>query len=201
MNTIKKSLLAASVLAAFGMGAANAATVMASFDVNQNVDSTNYFGTELTSPSLPHGGYGGGVLYDDGSLSITAFLDLQTLFGTHTNTVTTYTIPSIPGTTATALVTSCMDMPDNTTAACPSVALKPLSTDGISSGAVPDGVGDSFTLVFDGTASGSALTQYSFEITSWTPAAAVPVPAAAWLFGSGLLGLAGAARRRRSAAA
>ncbi len=34
----------------------------------------------------------------------------------------------------------------------------------------------------------------------FTPAAPVPVPAAAWLFGSGLLGLAGAARRRRSAA-
>lgn len=35
---------------------------------------------------------------------------------------------------------------------------------------------------------------------SFTPTAPVPVPAAAWLFGSGLLGLAGAARRRRSAA-
>lgn len=35
---------------------------------------------------------------------------------------------------------------------------------------------------------------------TFTPTTVVPVPAAAWLFGSGLMGLAGLARRRRSAA-
>lgn len=36
-----------------------------------------------------------------------------------------------------------------------------------------------------------------FNFSNLTEAPAVPVPAAAWLFGSGLLGLAGAARKRR----
>jgi hypothetical protein len=41
---------------------------------------------------------------------------------------------------------------------------------------------------------GNTWYSYSFSGT-----AAVPVPAAAWLFGSSLLGLAGAMRRRRTA--
>jgi hypothetical protein len=43
--------------------------------------------------------------------------------------------------------------------------------------------------------SGSGLTRNTTTI-NWQVAAEVPVPAAAWLFGSGLVGLAGAARRR-----
>lgn len=38
---------------------------------------------------------------------------------------------------------------------------------------------------------------YSIELTYNTPE--VPLPAATWLFGSGLLGLAGLARKRKSA--
>jgi hypothetical protein len=45
------------------------------------------------------------------------------------------------------------------------------------------------------TAGGPSTATYSF---SGSAAPAVPVPAAAWLFGSGLVGLAGAARRRRA---
>lgn len=44
-------------------------------------------------------------------------------------------------------------------------------------------------------------TKYDLNVTLHSQAPAVPVPAAAWLFGSGILGLAGAARRRRAAAA
>jgi len=55
--------------------------------------------------------------------------------------------------------------------------------------------------------SGSGLTANTTTI-NWQISGAVPppvtptvpVPAAAWLFGSGLLGLAGTARRRRTAA-
>jgi hypothetical protein len=43
----------------------------------------------------------------------------------------------------------------------------------------------------------SKVYQLPFTVTLTAPE--VPVPAAAWLFGSGLLGLAGTARRRRSA--
>lgn len=39
----------------------------------------------------------------------------------------------------------------------------------------------------------------TYNLSNFTPAPAVPVPAAAWLFGSGLLGLAGTARRRKVA--
>lgn len=49
------------------------------------------------------------------------------------------------------------------------------------------------------------LKSYNGFLTSaytmnFTPTSVVPVPAAAWLFGSALVGLAGAVRRRRSAA-
>jgi hypothetical protein len=50
--------------------------------------------------------------------------------------------------------------------------------------------------------SGSGLTAntttINWQVSGAVPAPTVPVPAAAWLFGSGLLGLAGTARRRRS---
>lgn len=60
---------------------------------------------------------------------------------------------------------------------------------------------------FDGTLGGAyradvwqfAGNLHTKSVTTFTPSA-VPVPAAAWLFGSGLLGLAGTARRRRAAA-
>ena len=47
-----------------------------------------------------------------------------------------------------------------------------------------------------GTATGNTWYSYNFTGTAAQPA--VPVPAAAWLFGSGLMGLAGVARRRRA---
>jgi hypothetical protein len=49
--------------------------------------------------------------------------------------------------------------------------------------------------------SGSGSTSWTAEERTWatfTPAAAVPVPAAVWLFGSGLLGLIGIARRKET---
>jgi hypothetical protein len=56
----------------------------------------------------------------------------------------------------------------------------------------PAALADIFNL---GTASLSAS-----GVLSFAPLAAVPLPAAVWLFGSGLLGLAGVARRRSAAA-
>ena len=54
----------------------------------------------------------------------------------------------------------------------------------------PSGFGGvGYDLFFTGTISGGAITA----------PAAVPVPAAVWLFGSGLVGLAGVARRRKAA--
>lgn len=55
---------------------------------------------------------------------------------------------------------------------------------------------------FTGTytsAAGATPVNYAISAVVPTAVSEVPVPAAAWLFGSGLLGLAGTARRRRNA--
>ena len=58
------------------------------------------------------------------------------------------------------------------------------------------------TLLFDDTIVGAGFGEFTnpdFTLTmTATPVSAVPVPAAVWLFGSGLLGMVGIARRRKS---
>ena len=64
--------------------------------------------------------------------------------------------------------------------------------------ATTDGAGN-FTATWDALVVGGA---FDGQIGAWTingTVSAIPVPAAAWLFGSGLLGLVGIARRRRAA--
>jgi hypothetical protein len=64
------------------------------------------------------------------------------------------------------------------------------------------GNGDTYTLTYSATVpagdpSNFGNTQYLLSLTGTITA--VPVPAAVWLFGSGLVGLAGVARRRKTA--
>jgi hypothetical protein len=48
---------------------------------------------------------------------------------------------------------------------------------------------------------GLAVTGPSYQLALWGSTAPVPIPAAVWLFGSGLIGLVGLARRKMGAAA
>ena len=64
--------------------------------------------------------------------------------------------------------------------------------------------GDTFSLEYSGRvpnpdASTFAGVAYRFDLTGTIGTSAVPVPAAVWLFGSGLLGLVGVARRKKTA--
>ena len=80
-------------------------------------------------------------------------------------------------------------------------------------GSNPDGVanvtcgvdcgdGDTFTLSYTATVPAgdpSGFGNVAYELFMTGTVSAVPVPAAVWLFGSGLLGLVGVARRRKAA--
>jgi hypothetical protein len=64
--------------------------------------------------------------------------------------------------------------------------------------ATTDGVGN-FTASWSALVVGGPFNGVTGNWTITGVVSAVPVPAAAWLFGSGLLGLVGVARRRRAA--
>ncbi len=208
MNAIK-SLLAVSVLAA--AGAANAATI-ASFDFNDhytvytNNTLTTSRGTgQMTNPVSAD-------LSDTGVLTISGMTQLffttsgaqqyhatanMTLTGTIDLAAGTFTVAS----TSTATSGCTADL----TGGC-------VAVNGTKTLAIPAGDNAVIHLWAPSTSSfvdsqcvpgqcAAAWNVQTFSFTAKTanPTPTVPVPAAAWLFGSGLLGLAGTARRRRAA--
>jgi len=59
------------------------------------------------------------------------------------------------------------------------------------------GIGQtSATVTYWLSGSGTGKVGFSYDDFHFTPVAAVPVPAAVWLFGSGLVGLMGVIRRK-----
>ncbi len=56
---------------------------------------------------------------------------------------------------------------------------------------------DYSALSITGPPTGSSSVRYALHMTGSIEGAAVPIPAAAWLFGSGLMGLVGVARKRK----
>ena len=67
------------------------------------------------------------------------------------------------------------------------------------SGTMTCAVGESFTLDYLAVVPSGDFTDVAYQLHLEGVVGAVPVPAAVWLFGSGLLGLVGVARRRKAA--
>lgn len=201
-----KTLLAVSVLAA--AGAANAATV--NFTVA--VDSANSGGT-FGGSAIPASVSGGGTGSLDTSTGILTFttsnntsLDLSTVFSDPAGTdisaaspiVQKYTIattgaytPIVTG--SSYVTTACTNAATDTLGSCGSAGIGKTNKINALSGSFTTSGGE-FVVT---TGAAGVLTNVAYKLTATAPA--VPVPAAAWLFGSGLLGLAGTARRRRAA--
>jgi hypothetical protein len=140
------------------------------------MDAAGFFGAVAggltTSDNLSGGGVVGateGFLFDFGKFSYTLPMG-PTLLGTTTFNTTNIGSPGLG------------DNPSGTL---------PLSDDGIGGSPMPAGPFPGFNANFD------ILTAHITNVDTGGPA--VPVPAAVWLFGSGLLGLVGVARRRKSA--
>jgi hypothetical protein len=210
MKAMNKTLLAASMFAA--ATGANAATV-ATYNVAVTpIDIIYHYPPQCTTDKLPasaactpahdgdilnaaaSGGSGTAVLDDAGTLTMTLLTNTVSILGTNSTigqTVkftgawngTTFTAASGTGT-----YTSCVDNAALIT--CDKIALAygfPIPF------AAASGSATTASGLFNTTASSNTSNQHtSYALT------AVPVPAAAWLFGSGLLGLAGTARRRRA---
>jgi hypothetical protein len=212
MKTIK-TLLAVSVLAA--AGAANA-TVW-----NISATGSRYY-TDSGDYSVVYNG-----TYNDatnaGSWVGTATIGAFGLDATYNQN---FTMNELTGSGSMSTMTGCVDTVDN--AVCAGIAgdfvgawrNNSTAYDHLDSAAKPTATGSAFVPGDGGNYVWSFYlkdpsqafvdeegneftywTKYDLNVTLSSQAPAVPVPAAAWLFGSGLLGLAGTARRRRAAAA
>ncbi len=197
MNAIK-ALLAVSVLAA--AGAASAATV-ATYDIVGQSTSIAFDGLGGQNIVTASSGSGTAVLDDSGALTITAHIAITTFIGTDS---TMDVIEAITGTwngttftptSSTQNFTGCENTPTAGADACSSLQIGVANPTTSVSGSATLAAG-SFDVVVANLDAG-ATTTYHYDLAASAPA--VPVPAAAWLFGSGLLGLAGTARRRRVA--
>jgi len=109
------------------------------------------------------------------------------------------------GPTNSALSDIDMSNVDSSTLTCYSGPLYTAGSAGITATPVAAGscaVGDSYTFDYSATVPtavpGFGGFVYDLHLEG-TVTSAVPIPAAAWLFGSGLLGLAGIARRKKTA--
>ena len=195
-----KSLLAVSVLSV--AGTAGAATV-GTFDVAQTITSVMYGGSELL---IQGSGVGSAVLDDSGFLDITITAGRTETQLTDTTTASiAHILGSWDGSTftsnlsgSTSTITSCTNNGGKPINGCSSITLNsPQPFDSLS-GSITLAGG---TVNTAQTNSGATTSGYFTLTGTTTPPPQVPIPAAAWLFGSGLLGLAGTARRRRNNAA
>lgn len=226
---MKKTIIAVSVVAALGAsGVASAALVNGStLSVDQGSFFTMGGGTTVNAPGFdgqfitgfdglvlgttqtPSGSHSG---LPNGSESPTvdnawAFFGNTGMSGTDSNS----NVLSASGNTATVdfsgwvVAWNGLDAASgNPTVPMGSGAWFGTTTDGVAqvTCGVDCGNGDTYTLTYSATVpagdpSNFGNTKYLLQLNGTV--SAVPVPAAAWLFGSGLLGLVGVARRRKAA--
>jgi hypothetical protein len=196
-----KTLLAVSVLAA--AGAANAATI-ATFN-SVALSAT----TDFTS-TVGNGGFGvldttGGVTTltltftsSDTALAPGFSANIANITDVFTGTLSGGTFTITGGTTAKAGPCTGAAAGVICNSAGNVLVFPTLDTFATASGTVSISGGGSITTTFTSTGTQPTLTTSHYTLGAGTPTPAVPVPAAAWLFGSGLLGLAGTARRRNA---
>ena len=196
---LKKTAIASAMALSLGMGAAQAATMTsATFTMFDPTGATVGVDTTVT------GSIGGGTF---SVASTTPFFGLTwTAHGGTTFGPGTYTIDTVEGGVYTGIVvgdgqvgghilfdwgtTTNIDVVMVWDVACSGGSCTYTSTDGIAGNpANPDGV-RGYGMI-DGAFPGFNA---NFDFV-----APVPVPAAVWLFGSGLLGLVGVARRKKAA--
>lgn len=218
MKHVKTALALSAVLA--GIGSAQAAT----YNYNVGMESaitglaigwgSSTDSTPGTDPSAGAPGAFpliGSAVYDDVAGTLVATYSYAVYIQSPPSATGDYTVTSTlsftgtsgPGTFTTTAGTLTNDSCVNGTAVCPANlnlgVPRVLSATPISGGG-----GGLFEQDFNVAGGTNTLTLKDFNgflttayTMDFTP---VPVPAAAWLFGSALVGLAGAARRRRSAA-
>lgn len=217
MNALK-SLLAVSVLAAAGV--ASASTVQ-TYTVTTAVTQPVLYSTQDQSGNpvtytLASNITGGGTATLDSSgvlllnLSSHAQLDITAVVNSalppgslYSDTITTSTLTlattgaySLNKTGSSTTTLTCTNGPTDAVGSCNNITLNsPAALFGAASYYSSQGFtlsGGSFNIK-SLNAGANVVTTYTLTAAA---APAVPVPAAAWLFGSSLLGLAGAARRR-----
>jgi hypothetical protein len=194
MKTMQ-TLLAVTILSV--AGAASAATV-----TNYTASSA----TTITGATSGSGSASGTASLDDSGV-LTLLLDGTTVTGftdtTNGSTATfngTYSGGMFTASSGSSVITSCTNngaIIDGCSS--PSFA----GVGGVSTFLTLNGSVDGTGGVINITASSNgASISTAYTLSGGTPVTpAVPLPAAAWLFGSGIMGLAGAARRRRNSQA
>ncbi len=186
MNAIK-TLLAVSALAAAG-GAQ--AAIIATYDYSlsgtvADVRSDSVSGSDTGSGTATLDD--SGMLTLNGSRVATAYIGSFLAAATNTTVTTTFN-GTYAGGAFTA--TSGQIVPNSCFAGCDRIFNMPVGYDSVSGTVLLSGGSINAVVVMNGF----LLITDTWTLTPTTPA--VPVPAAAWLFGSGLLGLAGITRRR-----
>jgi hypothetical protein len=189
MKAVKTLLIFSAMATA---SAVNAATV-ATFDAD----------ITLTLSGITSGSgiaTGTAVLDDSGVLTVNAMVDANPIsagatLGTITAFSGTYAAGSFTANSATISTTACIPEMSPACVTIGPLPTTPFPLDAVS-GTVTSALGGAISLS-QSLFGGSEIVSSIYTLTPSTPSP-VPIPAAAWLFGSGLVGLSGIARRRLS---